>query len=254
MGGALVEGLIASGTSAASITVAELFDQRRAELAERYGVTTTAEVVPSKGALLATKPDGIAKAAADVAKAGTERVLSVAAGVSIATLEAQLNPGTPVVRAMPNTPALVRAGAAAFAANDQASDDDVAWAEAILNAVGVAVQVPEKLLDAVTGLSGSGPAYVFLVAEALIEAGVAQGIPRAETTTLVAQTLLGSATLLTDALERGTSPAKLRADVTSPGGTTAAGLFELEAAATRAAFGKAVAAATRRSVELGKPA
>lgn len=254
MGGALVEGLIASGTPANEITVAELFEQLRAELAERYGVATTADIVASRGALLATKPDGIAAAAAEVAEAGTERVLSVAAGVSIATLEAQLRPGTPVVRAMPNTPALVREGAAAFAANDAASDADVAWAETILSAVGVAVQVPEKLLDAVTGLSGSGPAYVFLVAEALIEAGVTQGIPRAEATALVAQTLLGSATLLASALADGTSPAKLRADVTSPGGTTAAGLFELEAAAVRAAFAKAVAAATSRSVELGKPA
>ncbi len=254
MGGALIEGLIASGTPADDITVAELFEQRRAELSERYGVQVTADVVPSAGALLATKPDGIATAAKAVAQAGTERVLSVAAGVSIATLEAQLPPDTPVVRAMPNTPALVREGAAAFAANAAASDADVAWAQSILSAVGVAVQVPEKLLDAVTGLSGSGPAYVFLVAEALIEAGVAQGVPRSEATTLVAQTLLGSATLLTNALAEGTPPAKLRADVTSPGGTTAAGLFELEAAAVRAAFGKAVAAATRRSVELGKPA
>jgi pyrroline-5-carboxylate reductase len=149
---------------------------------------------------------------------------------------------------MPNTPALVRAGAAAISPGSSAGDDDLAWAEEILGAVGVVVRVPEKLLDAVTGLSGSGPAYVFVVAEAMAEAGVLAGLPRAEAETLAFQTLLGASRLL---VEGGDSPAALRAAVTSPGGTTAAGLRELERHGVRAAFLEAVTAAAERSRELG---
>jgi pyrroline-5-carboxylate reductase len=155
----------------------------------------------------------------------------------------------PVVRAMPNTPALVGAGAAAIAGGTHASDDDLAWAESILGAVGEVVRVPESLLDAVTGLSGSGPAYVFLIAEALIDAGVLAGLPRDVSSRLAIQTLLGSARLLA---ETGETPDVLRAGVTSPGGTTAAGLRQLEAAGVRSAILEAVAAATARSRELGR--
>jgi pyrroline-5-carboxylate reductase len=151
---------------------------------------------------------------------------------------------------MPNTPALVGAGAAAIAPGSHADDDDLQWAESILSAVGVVVRVPEKLLDAVTGLSGSGPAYVFLVAEALTEAGVLAGLPRDVSAALTAQTLLGAARLLT---ETGDGPEALRAAVTSPGGTTAAGLRALEKAGVRSAFLDAVVAATERSRELGHP-
>jgi pyrroline-5-carboxylate reductase len=175
-------------------------------------------------------------------------VLSIAAGVPLARLEAALGRGLPVVRAMPNTPALVRAGAAAIAPGSAATDDDLAWAEGILGAVGTVVRVPESLLDAVTGLSGSGPAYVFLMVEALTEAGVLVGLPRDVSAALVTQTLLGSARLLT---ETGDGPEALRAAVTSPGGTTAAGLRALETAGFRAALLEAVAAATARSKELG---
>ncbi|HWI02849.1 MAG TPA: pyrroline-5-carboxylate reductase dimerization domain-containing protein [Acidimicrobiales bacterium] len=129
-----------------------------------------------------------------------------------------------------------------------AGDDDLAWAEAVLSAVGKVERVPEKLLDAVTGLSGSGPAYVFLVAEALVEAGVANGLPRPVSEILTIQTLLGSARLLAESGER---PESLRAAVTSPGGTTAAGLAALESRAVRAAFMEAVTAATERSKSLG---
>ncbi|HEX2118639.1 MAG TPA: pyrroline-5-carboxylate reductase, partial [Acidimicrobiales bacterium] len=154
-----------------------------------------------------------------------------------------------VVRAMPNTPALVGAGASALAPGTHAGEADLVWAEGVLAAVGIAVRVPEHLLDAVTGLSGSGPAYVFLVAEALIEAGVAVGLPRPVSEALTVQTVLGSARLLAESGER---PEALRAAVTSPGGTTAAGLGALESRAVRAAFLEAVDAATRRSKQLGQ--
>jgi pyrroline-5-carboxylate reductase len=149
---------------------------------------------------------------------------------------------------MPNTPALVGEGAAAIAAGAAASDDDLTWAEGVLAAVGTVHRVPEPLLDAVTGLSGSGPAYVFLVAEALIEAGVVAGLPRPVSQALATQTLLGAARLLA---ESGDGPEVLRAAVTSPGGTTAAGLRTLEARGVRSAFIEAVQAATARSRELG---
>jgi pyrroline-5-carboxylate reductase len=149
---------------------------------------------------------------------------------------------------MPNTPALVGAGAAAVAGGTGAGADDLDWAESVLAAVGTVVRVDESLLDAVTGLSGSGPAYVFLVAEALIEAGVLVGLPRPVATELAIQTLLGSARLLAEG-ELG--PEALRAAVTSPGGTTAAGLRALEAAGVRAALLDAVVAATERSRDLG---
>ena len=171
------------------------------------------------------------------------------AGVPTARLQAWLGDGVPLVRAMPNTPALVGAGAAAIAPGPAAGDADLDWAEGILTAVGAVQRVPESLLDAVTGLSGSGPAYVFLVAEALIEAGVLNGLPRATASVLAIQTLVGSARLLA---ESGDSPEGLRAAVTSPGGTTAAGLRVLENKGVRSAFLEAVTAATERSRELGQ--
>ncbi len=150
---------------------------------------------------------------------------------------------------MPNTPSLVRRGAAAIAAGRHATDLHLELAERVLGAVGIVVRVPEKLLDAVTGLSGSGPAYVFLVAEALVEAGVLVGLPRDVASTLVNQTLLGSAVLLA---EGDDGPEALRAAVTSPGGTTAAGLQVLEEFGIRASLLAAVEAATERSRELGR--
>jgi pyrroline-5-carboxylate reductase len=204
--------------------------------------------VPGDGVVLAVKPGSIPSAAEAAGDAGCRRVLSIAAGVTLATLEAALPQGTPVVRAMPNTPALIGAGAAAVAGGTSATEVDLAWAEDILGAVGIVVRVPEPLLDAVTGLSGSGPAYVFLVAEALIEAGVLVGLPRDVASSLAVQTLLGSARLLAEGSE---GPEALRAAVTSPGGTTAAGLAALEDRAVRAAFSAAVQAATDRSRQLG---
>ena len=198
--------------------------------------------------MLVVKPGDVAATARAVADAGAQRILSVAAGVTTRAIEAAAGRTLPVVRAMPNTPAVVGAGAAAISPGSSAGKDDMAWAEEILAAVGVVVRVPENALDAVTGLSGSGPAYVLLVAEAMADAGVLAGLPRDVAETLAFQTLLGTARLLT---EGGESPAALRAAVTSPGGTTAAGLRELERHGVRAAFLDAVIAATGRSRELG---
>jgi pyrroline-5-carboxylate reductase len=247
MGEALVAGLLNAGWDAADLAVVEKLAARRDELAARYdGLAVADSPPPADGAVIAVKP-GDVEAACRSVKA--ERVLSIAAGVPLSKLESWVGAGVPVVRAMPNTPALIGAGAAAVSAGSAAGDDDLAWAESVLGAVGQVVRLPEHLLDAVTGLSGSGPAYVFLVAEALIDAGVLVGLPRDVSVTLAVQTLVGSARLLA---ESGDTAEALRAAVTSPGGTTAAGLRVLEGRGVRAAFLEAVAAATERSRQLGQ--
>lgn len=256
MGEALVSGLLATGWAAADqVVVVDAAAARRDELAagtglagRHPGLEVVAAPVAADGAIVAVKPGDVEAACHAIAAAGVERVLSIAAGVPLARLEAWLGAGVAVIRAMPNTPALVGAGAAAIAAGSHASEADLAWAEGILGSVGTVARVPESLLDAVTGLSGSGPAYVFLVAEALIDAGVLVGLPRLTSRQLVVQTLLGSARLLAES-DQGAEA--LRAAVTSPGGTTAAGLRALEAAAVRSAFCDAVVAATERSRQLG---
>lgn len=251
MGEALVAGLLAAGWSASDIAVVEKLPARRSELAAAYpGLEVADAAVPASGAVLAVKPGDVEEACRSLgAVGGVERVLSIAAGVPLASLEAWLGDGVPVVRSMPNTPALIGAGMSAVAAGRHAGDADVAWAEEVLGAVGEVVRLPEHLLDAVTGLSGSGPAYVFLVAEALIDGGVLAGLPRDVSEKLAVQTLLGAARLLA---ESGDSAERLRAAVTSPGGTTAAGLRALEARAVRSAFQEAVMAATERSRHLGQ--
>jgi pyrroline-5-carboxylate reductase len=251
MGEALLTGLLNAGWAApGDLGVVEKLADRRADLTQRFpGVTILGEPEKADGVVVAVKPDDVDRACAAIAAAGCGRVLSIAAGVTLARLEGALGGDLPVVRAMPNTPALVGAGAAAIAPGTHAGDDDLQWAESILGAVGVVVRVPENLLDAVTGLSGSGPAYVFVVAEALIEAGVLAGLPRDVSATLASQTLLGAARLLT---ETDDGPEALRTMVTSPGGTTAAGVRVLESAGVRSAFLDAVKAATERSKELGR--
>jgi pyrroline-5-carboxylate reductase len=249
MGEALLGGLLAAGGAADSFAVAEVSAARRAELeAAHPGVTVVAAPVAAAAAVLAVKPGIVAEAARAAADVGCRRMLSVAAGVTTRAIEAAIGRPLPVVRAMPNTPALIGAGAAAISPGSEASEDDLVWAEGILGAVGTVVRVPEASLDAVTGLSGSGPAYVFLIAEALSDAGVLAGLPRDIAEALAFQTLLGSARLL---VESDASPASLKAAVTSPGGTTAAGLRELERHGVRAALLDAVMAATERSRELG---
>jgi pyrroline-5-carboxylate reductase len=254
MGEALARGLVDAGWAAKTIAIAEIDAERRRVLEERLpGI----RVVPSPAwaaadadvVVIAVKPADVAaalEACAPVLPEGA-LVLSIAAGVKLADVEAAVG-DRPVVRAMPNTGALVGRGAAAIAPGAHASEPDLETAERVLGAVGTVVRVPESQLDAVTGLSGSGPAYVFLLAEALVEAGVLVGLPRPIADALVRQTLLGAATMLT---ETGESPESLRAAVTSPGGTTAAGLQALEAHGMRAAVLDAVQAATIRSRALG---
>jgi pyrroline-5-carboxylate reductase len=250
MGEALLAGLLAGGRSPGELVVVEVAPARRRELAAAHpGVEVVESVVPAAAAVIAVKPGDVGNAVRSVADAGARRVLSVAAGVTTRAIEESAARPLGVVRAMPNTRALFGAGAAAIAPGAVAGEEDLAWAEDVLGAVGVVVRVPETALDAVTGLSGSGPAYVFLVAEAMVEAGVLAGLSRDVAETLAFQTLLGSSRLLVDG---GTGPAALRAAVTSPGGTTAAGLRELERRGVRAAFLDAVSAAAARSRELGQ--
>jgi pyrroline-5-carboxylate reductase len=249
MGAALLGGLLDSQViDASDVAMVEVVESRRHELAERFPAVSIRDAVSAcRAAVLAVKPGDIPAAAAAAGGAGANRVLSIAAGVRIATIEEAVGAGVAVVRAMPNTPALVRLGASAIAPGATASSADVEWATTVLRAVGTVELLDETALDAFTGVAGSGPAYLFLVAESLIDAAVAQGFDRAMAERIVQQLLLGSATLL----HREGDPARLREMVTSPGGTTAAGLSVLDARGVRAAFVDAVDAATDRSRELG---
>ena len=255
MGSALLKGLLSSGTAGAeAIWVAELDQGRRRELAQELGVKTVASPAELKEIsllILAVKPGDIPAAARQAAGglAPGALVITLAAGVRIETVAKELPPDQPVVRAMPNTPALIGQGATALAAGPQAGPQHLELAERIFRAVGRVAIVPEKLMDAVTGLSGSGPAYVFLFIESLADAGVAQGLDRATALELAAQTVAGAAALL---LERDEHPARLKDMVTSPGGTTIAGLHALERGGFKGLVMDAVAAATRRGQELGK--
>jgi len=250
MGEALLRGLVTDGwTTADQLHVVEPLVDRRDYLAEAVpGLRCSDEPEVGVDTVLAVKPDVVADACSGLSRLGVPRVLSIAAGVRIGTLEASLGKGVRVVRAMPNTPALVGQGAAAIAAGTEAEDDDLDWAAGILSAVGTVVVVDEPLLDAVTGLSGSGPAYLFLLAEALIDAGCDAGLPRDIAEALTEQTLVGAATLLAGSDEK---PSTLRERVTSKGGTTAAGVAVFEAAGFRQLVRDVVAAATERSRQLG---
>ncbi len=252
MGSALLGGLFRSGWATQDeCTVVEVRPEARELLADRHPGLRVVEVPEAaEAAVVAVKPPDVEAACRSLPVHGYDRVLSIVAGATIARLESWLWPGAAVIRAMPNTPALIGTSASAIAGGTAATEEDVSWAESVLSSIGVVVRLPERLLDSATGLSGSGPAYVFLVAEALVEAGVLQGLDREVSKVLTNQTILGAARMLT---ESGESAEVLRAAVTSPGGTTAAGLRELEARAVRAAFLEAVAAAARRSQELGAP-
>jgi pyrroline-5-carboxylate reductase len=250
MGAALLGGLLSSGTVAAGdVAVVEVNGERRGLLSEQFpGVTVVDRLPACAAAVLAVKPPDIAEVARSASAAGARRLLSIAAGVTLGTIEAAAGERVAVLRAMPNTPALVGQGMSAVAAGSYAGDDDLAWAERILSGVGTVVRVDEHQLDAVTGLTGSGPAYVFLVAEALVEAGVAVGLRAGDVEAMVAQLLVGSSALLA---ERGDA-AGLRAMVTSPNGTTAAGIAVLEQHGVKQALIAAVEAATERSRALGR--
>ena len=250
MGEALVGGLVASGwATAGEIHVVEPDADRRIELESSVpGLTCGAEPLNGVDALIAVKPHIVAAVCAALTAAGVGWVLSIAAGVRLDTLEEDLGAGAAVVRAMPNTPSLVGEGAAAVAAGTNAGDGDLRWASEILSAVGTVVVVDEPMMDAVTGLSGSGPAYLFLLAEALIDAGIAEGLPHETATVLTEQMLIGAATLLR---RSDSPPSALRQNVTSKGGTTAAGIAVFEEADFSGLVAAVVSAASERSRELG---
>jgi pyrroline-5-carboxylate reductase len=259
MAEALVKGLLRAKVAApGEILCTDRRAERGPELEERYGVgfTTSNRDAAERADIivLSVKPQVMNKLLVEIAPALNEKklVISIAAGVPLAAIERKIGHGghgVRIVRTMPNTPALVGAGATALAAGEHATDDDLRQAKALFDAIGKTVVVDEPLLDAVTGLSGSGPAYIFLVIEALSDAGVKVGLPRATALELAAQTVLGSAKLL---IETGEHPGRLKDQVTSPGGTAIAGLHTLEAGGLRTTLMNAVEAATARSRELGK--
>ena len=256
MGEALIKGILqANLVNADQILVMEPDNERRSLLSEQYGIAVydQAESVWSNCGivLLAVKPQIMGQVLAENKKMMRKDhlLISIAAGITISFLEQHTPKGSRIIRAMPNTPALVLEAASALSCGINASSNDMAHATSIFEAIGKVVVVEEHLLDAVTGLSGSGPAYVFTFLEALIDAGLRVGLSRSVAETLVYQTVLGATKL---AMNSGEHPAQLRAMVTSPGGTTIAGLHELESAGFNGIVMDAVEAATRRSLELGK--
>lgn len=256
MGEALLSRLLAQQVYVSNeVLVSDRANDRRSWLTEHYGIQTTADnqtVAVAKVLLLAIKPQVFEAVVADfqqIQHADDSRplVVSILAGVPLSRLETAF-PGHPVIRAMPNTPATVGAGITAIAAGQQAQPIHLEQAQQIFQAVGEVVEVPESLMDAVTGLSGSGPGYVAIIIEALTDGGVAAGLPRAIAAKLALQTVLGSAQLLQSS---GMHPAELKDRVTSPGGTTIAGIATLEKSGFRSALIEAVQAASQRSRELG---
>lgn len=248
MGAAMIGGLIASSWSRAAITVVEVSAERRIELRKLFpGVTVLGKLAACESVVIAVKPPIAAATCAAATANGARRVLSICAGVSIATLQQASGSAVSIIRAMPNMPALVGKGAAAIAGSSSSSESDVLWAESILRAVGTVVRVDESQLDAVTAISGSGPAYVFMLAECLIGEAVRQGLSNEVADSLVRQLLSGSAAML---VASGQTPAELRAQVTSPGGTTAAAIAAMEQAGFREAIVATVSAAVLRSREL----
>ena len=255
MATALARGFIAAKlTSAKNIVASDVMEPARKAFADETGVkpmpTNLAVCKAAHVLLLAVKPDQVVGVLHEIRDHLTSRhlLISIAAGVPLAKLEAGLFPDSRIIRVMPNTPALVGASASAFACGKSATPADAALAQKLFSAVGIALQVKEPLLDAVTGLSGSGPAYAYQIIEALSDGGVAAGLPRDVATKLAAQTLLGAAKMV---LETGQHPGALKDMVTSPGGTTIEGLHELEKAGVRGGLMNAVRAAAEKSRRLG---
>lgn len=254
MGETLLAGLVRAGRRVDTLLVGEKRAERARELEERYGVTVTSNVDAARKAdtvAIVVKPQDMADVLAEIApelRPG-QLLVSLAAGITTAFIESHVPEGVAVVRVMPNTPALVDEGMAAISPGSHCDEQHLAEAEALLASTGRVLRVPEKQQDAVTAISGSGPAYIFYVVESMIEAGVHLGLPRATASELVIQTLVGSAKMLR---ETGTHPTVLREQVTSPAGTTAAALRELEIHKVRAAFLAAMEAARNRSRELAE--
>lgn len=256
MATALARGWISAGLATVEETLAsDPVASAREAFASGLRLRTTTdnlEVVRQSDLLvLAVKPQSMSALLQEIrgSVTGNHLVVSIAAGIPLSQLAEGLGPGRRLIRVMPNTPCLVMASASGYSPGETATREDVERVDRLLNAVGKAFRVPEPLLDAVTGLSGSGPAFVYLVIEALSDGGVRVGLPRDVATALAAQTVLGSAKMV---LETGVHPGQLKDAVTSPGGTTIAGLHALERGAVRGALMDAVEAATRRSHELGK--
>ena len=254
MATALAKGLSTGFTSPDHMIASDVLSAACESIAAETGIRTTesnAEVcAESDVVILAVKPQYLREVVTGIASHLQSRhlLVSIAAGITIADIQACLDTERRVIRVMPNTPCLVGTGAAGFALGGNATPDDAELVKRMLATVGIAFQVPERLLDAVTGLSGSGPAYVYQFIEALSDGGVRVGLPRDIATKLAAQTVMGAAQMV---LETGEHPGALKDAVTSPGGTTIAGIHELERGAFRATTMNAVEAATRRSMELG---
>ena len=253
MGTALITGAIRSGAIEASkVHGYDPYPAAADSFREATGASTVAELDSLANCdtyLLCTKPQQAAEALGALPANQSSLVISIAAGLSIDWLQKHSPSDSRIIRCMPNTPALVGEGAAAFALGQSATTADAETAKTLLGSVGIALEVPESQLDAVTGLSGSGPAFVFMFSEALAGGGVRAGLPRAQALELAAQTVRGAATMVS---ETGMHPGALKDQVASPGGTTIAGISALEAAGLRSALIEAVAAATRRSIELGQ--
>ena len=256
MGEAILKGLLAAGAvGAEQVRVSHPRADRRAELEGRHGVTAFADnaeaAAGAEVVILCVKPQILTRVVDELGPSLTPESLtiSIAAGVPIAALERRLHREARVIRVMPNTPCLVGAGASALAPGPHATADDLALAEQVFQSVGTTVVLEESLIDAATGLSGSGPAYIFLVIEALADGGVKMGLSRSRSMRLAAQTVYGAAKLL---IETGEHPGRLKDQVTSPGGTAIAGLHTLEAGGLRTTLINAVEAATERAQALGK--
>ena len=252
MGEALLSGLVRGGHDASDLLVGEKRRERATELEERYGVTVVTNLEAASRAdtvVLVVKPQDMGEVLSEIAphlRAG-QLVISLAAGITTRYVEEHVPAGIAVIRVMPNTPALVDEGMAAISGGTHATEEHLALAESMLSVTGRVLRIAEKQQDAVTAISGSGPAYLFFVVESMIEAGVHLGLPRSTATELVVQTVVGSAKLLR---ETGEHPTVLRERVTSPGGTTAAAIRELEDHKVRAAFITAMEAARNRSIAL----
>ena len=254
MGSALLEGALAKGIMGPEkIFVGAPGRASSQAFAEKHGLESLETVALAShcdAVLLAAKPHqlpSILNELSDVDLSDT-LLISVAAGVTISSIQEMVGSSAPVIRAMPNTPSLIGEGASAFASSPEVAADQIDFCQDFLSSVGICHRVEESLINAVTGVSGSGPAYIYLVIEALADGGVRQGLPRDVALSLATQTVLGSAAMVRDT---GLHPAQLKDQVTSPGGTTIAALSSLEAAGTRAAFIDAVAAAKKRADELG---
>ena len=254
MGETLLSGLVRAGRRVDQLMVGEKRAERARELEERYGVAVVSNreaAAKADTVALVVKPQDMADVLAEIGpdlRAG-QLLVSLAAGITTTFIESRVPAGVAVVRVMPNTPALVDEGMAAISPGSHCDESHLTEAESLMASTGKVLRIPEKQMDAVTAISGSGPAYIFFVVESMIEAGVHLGLPRATATELVVQTLVGSAAMLR---ETGSHPVVLREQVTSPGGTTASALRELEVHRVRAAFLAAMEAARNRSRELAE--